>query len=74
MSFSRQLRNAYEGKYRSVTALQAAIVAIYGDQAISRTTIRRFLSAAGYAPRTRRPFIQLKRVLPELETPQTGST
>lgn len=69
MNFPEQLRNAYEAKYRSVASLHAALVRVYGEEAISMNTIKRLMRPGGYRPRGRRPYLQLKRVLPDLALP-----
>lgn len=69
MSFADQLRNAYETKFRSVASLHSAICRVYGTEAISQSTIKRLMQPAGYRPRGRRPYLQLKRVLPDLVLP-----
>ncbi len=67
--FAQQLRSACEAKFRSVPSLHLAICRVFGDEAISLATLKRMLDSKGYRPRGRRPYIQLKRVLPELVIP-----
>ena len=67
-NYADQLRTALEGKYRSVPRLHLALIRVYGEEAISQSTIKRLLGSAGYRPRGRRPYLQLKRVL-SLEAP-----
>lgn len=68
-AFAQQLREAYEARFRSVPSLHLALRRAFGDEAISLSTLKRLMSPAGYRPRGRRPYIQLKRVLPDLVIP-----
>lgn len=67
--FAQALRGACEAKYRSVPSMHAAICRAFGEEAISLSTIHRMMAPRGYRPRGRRAFIQLKRVLPDLQIP-----
>jgi hypothetical protein len=68
--FPSHLRETYESsRYRSIRRLAQAIRAVYGEDAISESTIKRLLSPQGYRPRNRRPYYQLKHILPALKLP-----
>ena len=69
VEFSINLRAAYEAKFRSIRHLWLAIHAVYGEDSISESTIKRLMLPEGYMPRNRRPYFQLKRVLSELVVP-----
>jgi hypothetical protein len=70
LTFPQQLRDAYEARYRSIRRLWLALRTVYGEDAISESTIKRLMDPAGYRPRNRRPYLQLKRVLPDLDIPK----
>ena len=68
-SFATQLRDMIESKYKSIPRFHAALRRAYGDEAVSIKTIRRLMDPAGYRPRGRVAYAQLKRVLPDLVFP-----